>query len=398
MARPVLRTDGVGRAGTAGFFRAAFLLLAVAAGGASAALRGACGPFTDVAADAFCPFVLEIFYAGITTGTTPTTFDPTSPVTRLQMAAFLSRTADRALLRGGPRAPLGRFYTPQNSLVLGVTTLPSPTMVESDGSDLWVTNESDTMVSRVRGGDGKLLQTWTGAAIPFAVVVALGKVFVTGYTAPGNLYEIDPRKPAGAVTTLASNLGDKPQGIAFDGTLLWTANTNGTVSRIRPATGSVVTTPGFASPKGVLYDGSNVWVSDNTAGSLLKLSGTGSVLQTVTLGGKPAYPAFDGTNIWVPNQQSPYWVQVVRASSGAVLATLTGNGLDNPNQAAFDGQRVLVTNQFSFAVSLWKAADLTEIGAFNTASGLGFKFPFGACSDGESFWITNSNANALLRF
>jgi hypothetical protein len=41
--------------------------------GASSVLFGLCGPFTDVAADAFCPFVLEIFYLGITTGTTPTT-------------------------------------------------------------------------------------------------------------------------------------------------------------------------------------------------------------------------------------------------------------------------------------------------------------------------------------
>jgi hypothetical protein len=48
--------------------------------GASSALLGVCGPFTDVAADAFCPFVLEIFYLGITTGTTPTTYDPTSNV------------------------------------------------------------------------------------------------------------------------------------------------------------------------------------------------------------------------------------------------------------------------------------------------------------------------------
>src|SRR5262249_20570220 len=73
----------------------AFLFLAVAVfAGASRGLLGVCGPFTDVAADAFCPFVLEIFYLGITTGTTATTYDPTGNVTRLQMAAFLSRTVD----------------------------------------------------------------------------------------------------------------------------------------------------------------------------------------------------------------------------------------------------------------------------------------------------------------
>src|SRR6059036_1119737 len=86
----------------------AILSIAVVAllGGATSALLGVCGPFTDVSDATFCPFVLEIFYLGITTGTTPTTYDPSSPVTRLQMAAFLSRTVDRVLLRGSRRAAL----------------------------------------------------------------------------------------------------------------------------------------------------------------------------------------------------------------------------------------------------------------------------------------------------
>jgi len=50
--------------------------------GASKELIGTCGPFTDAALDAFCPFVLEIFYLGITTGTTATTYDPAANVTR----------------------------------------------------------------------------------------------------------------------------------------------------------------------------------------------------------------------------------------------------------------------------------------------------------------------------
>ena len=369
-------------------------LVSICAGIASASLRGACGPFTDVAADAFCPFVLEIFYLGITTGTTPSTFDPASNVTRLQMAAFLARTVDRTLLRGSRRAPLGQFSTTQNGVVLGVTTLSSPQMVETDGADLWVTNSNDATISRVRGTDGRLLETWTGAAIPFAVVTALGKVFVTGFTGPGSLYRIDPTRTAGAVTVIASTLGDKPQGIAFDGSLLWTANFNGTVSRVTPL-GSVATTPGFTQLMGILYDGSNIWVTDHSAGTISKLNATGGILQTVTLGGNPAYPVFDGTNIWIPNQGAPYSVQVVRASSGAVLQILTGNGMNKPVQASFDGQRVLVTNNFGGA-SLWKAADLTEIGFF--ATGTGLPFPFGACSDGQNFWIANSNDHSLVKF
>src|SRR5215510_6125696 len=137
--------------------RPVFASLAVVAaliGGAASALFGLCGPFTDVAADAFCPFVLEIFYLGITTGTTATTYDPGANVTRLQMAAFLSRTVDGALKRGGRRASLNQFSTPQNDTVLGLTTVgDSPQGAKADGADVWVANHSGNSVSRVRESD-----------------------------------------------------------------------------------------------------------------------------------------------------------------------------------------------------------------------------------------------------
>src|SRR5262249_4156851 len=84
---------------------------------------------------------------------------------------------------------------------------------------------------------------------------------------------------------------------------------------------------------------------------------------------------------------------IVRPSTGAVLATLTGNGMIGPEFAAFDGQRVLVTNFVTSVVSLWKAADLTPLGSFPTGSSA-----YGACSDGISFWITIPTANKLARF
>src|SRR6476661_2312652 len=124
--------------------RRALVFLSLAAAvitGASSALIGLCGPFTDVTDATFCPFVLEIFTLGITTGTTPTTYDPTSAVSRLQMAAFLSRTVDGVLKRGSRRAALDRFWTTQNATVLGVTTVGSgPQLLRSDGADIWVAN------------------------------------------------------------------------------------------------------------------------------------------------------------------------------------------------------------------------------------------------------------------
>jgi hypothetical protein len=147
------------------------------------------------------------------------------------------------------------------------------------------------------------------------------------------------------VTTVAS-LASSPAALAFDGARIWSADLNGTVSIVTPGatipwTASTVT--GFSEPLAILYDGSNIWITDAVTGTLLKLDSSGAVLQTVTVGVFPDIPTFDGSNIWVPNISS---MTVVRASSvkRAVLATLTGNGLSGPRDAAFDGQRVLVAN------------------------------------------------------
>ncbi|HKF45446.1 MAG TPA: hypothetical protein VKG01_20310 [Thermoanaerobaculia bacterium] len=366
--------------------------------GGAGALPGDCGPFTDVTT--FCQEVLEIFTLGITTGATPTTYDPASNVSRLQMAIFLSRSVDRLLQRGSIRTALRQFWTPQNDAALKLTTIGGlPQHVESDGADLWATNYTGNSVSRVRGSDGMLLETWTGASSAEGVLVAAGYVYVTGNTSPGQLYQIDPSQSAGAVNTVATNLGNFPAGIAFDGSRIWTANNDipGGISIVTPgAVPWTVTTvtAGFFLPIGALYDGANVWITIFSPPRLLKLDSAGAILQSVTVGNNPQYPVFDGTNIWVPNGGSGS-VSVVRASSGEVLATLTGNGLISPVTAAFDGQRVLVTNNSSSNVSLWKAADLTTLGSFGTGTST---HPYGACSDGARFWIALASANKLARF
>ena len=366
--------------------------------GASSSLVGVCGPFTDVAADSFCPFVLEIFTLGITTGTTPTTYDPAGNVSRLQMAAFLSRSVDGVLKRGSRRAALDQFWTPQTPATLAVTTLfDPPQLLKSDGTDVWAA--AGGFIYRVHGSDGKVLDVWEGADNAYAVMAAIGKIFIAADTLPGSLYRIDPGQPAGFVTTLSTSLGNGSTGITFDGAKIWTANFSGqSVSLVTPADTipwavSTVTT-GFSLPTGLLYDGANVWATNLGDGKLLKLDSTGTILQTVTVGGAPANPVFDGSNIWVPNSNSDS-LSVVRASSGAVLATLTGNGLDLPITASFDGQRILVTNFAGNSVSLFKAADLSPAGFVPTGAS---SKPIGACSDGINFWITLQGANRVVRF
>jgi len=395
-----------------------FLLLLAIAVAITASVRlkadsGTCNgvlvtvPFTDVSGNAFFCQIAGAFFSGLTNGTSATTYDPGSVVTRDQMAAFTTRTLDQSLKRGSRRGALNQWWTttPHIDIDLGTTIVGTfPFVPQSDGADIWVPNFGSNNVSRVRASDGKLLDTWPGPTEPIAALCAMGRVFVTSQTNPGSLYMIDPAQPAGTATLVANNLGIFPQGIAFDGNRIWTANFGtavlaGSVSIVTPGASlpwSVTTvSTGFTQLQGILYDGNNIWVTDSPAGKLFKLGSNGAILQTITVGTFPEFLTFDGTNIWVPNALNDT-ITVVRAATGTILATLTGNGLIRPHSAAFDGERILVTNiNGGGVVSLWKASDLTPLGSFPAMTGSG---PVTAvCSDGLYFWITGGS-NKLARF
>jgi hypothetical protein len=357
-------------------------------------------PFTDVAGNTFFCQIAEAYFTALTFGTTPSTYSPAANVTRDQMAAFITRTLDQSLLRGSRRAALNQWAIPPVVPLSAVTTLGGhPLSLQSDGADLWVSLTNNT-VSRVRASDGRVLETWTDATNPQGVVVVRGRIFIAGTTFPGSLYRIDPKQPPGSVEVVSTALGDRPEGITTDGAFIWTANLadaglQSSVSKINPDTGQTTNFTGFDGAYGILYDGANVWVTCSGNATLKRLNTDGSVAQSVVVGGGPAFLAFDGTNLWVPDIGADS-VSVVRASTGLVVATLTGNGLSGPLSAAFDGQRILVTNEQGQSVSLWNSSDLTPLGTFSFEAP---KFnPFGACSDGINFWIGDINGNRLARF
>jgi hypothetical protein len=355
-------------------------------------------PFMDVMGNPFFCQIAQIYAQGISLGTSATTYSPTQNVTREQMAAFLGRTLDTGLQRGSQRAALDQFWTttPHYDLDLGTTDLGgNPFLTRSDGFHVWVADISGN-VYRVRASDGTLVATYTGTTDAYGVLCAMGKVFVTADSSPtGSLYMIDPSAAAGAVTTVTSALGPLTTAIAFDGSRIWTAN-NGSVSIVTPGATlpwSVTTVGGFNRVVGLVFDGTNVWTTETGSNVLKKLDSNGNVLLTVPMDTSPQFPIFDGKNIWVPCLANT--VKVVRASTGEVLATLSGNGLGSPRAAAFDGQRILVTNNSGDSVSLWKASDLTPIGAFSTGADTD---PWGVCSDGQYFWITLQGTDQLARF
>jgi DNA-binding beta-propeller fold protein YncE len=363
-------------------------------------------PYTDVSGvgAAFCPGIMEAYVTGVSKGTTPTTFSPNNTVTRVQMTTFLQRSLDQELARTNRRAALNQWWKPQNTN--SMQTIPlggTPAGCAADGESIWTAIYGN--VVQVQASTGKVLGTWTGATSGQGVLVAAGKVFVTGVTSPGRLYVLDPTQPPGAVTVAVSTLVSDPLAIAFDGTNIWTTNASfgsppGSVSIIDPQSPyTVVNTvsTGFLLPFGILYDGAHIWVTDTAEGTLLKLDSAGAILQTVTVGLGPQIPVFDGANIWVPNNGSNS-ITVVQASTGNVVATISAdanNLLNRPVAVGFDGERILVANNAGDTVTLFKAADLSFIA--NAATGTGTS-PYRACSDGVNFWVPLANTGNLLRF
>ena len=77
-------------------------------------------------------------------------------------------------------------------------------------------------------------------------------------------------------------------------------------------------------------------------------------------------------------------IQKTLTEQWSVLATLTQNGIFQPAQCAFDGQRILVSNNGG-SVSLFKAADLTPLGSVSLGAGIS---AHGVASDGVNAWVT----------
>jgi DNA-binding beta-propeller fold protein YncE len=372
------------------------------AAGSSAARAQQCGPFTDVLlSDDFCPAILEMHYLGLTAGTSFNTFGPTLPVTRQVLAAILSRTNEAPAFSGGNRrAALNQFWTTQGTQFAltqgyGLTSLAGGgnNACSCDGADVWVPSTQTDTVYRVSARDGKVIQFgWTGMTDPISVLSAMGRIFVG--TQSGEIYEIDPAIDPPGAATLLFDIGQAPDGLAFDGSRLWVAN-GGAPSQVTigtPGSPSWSTSGigGFVNLVGILYDGANIWVTDVGSASLHKLDATGAIDQTVSIGG-PLFPIFDGVNIWVPRFTG--FVTVVRAATGDVVTALSGNGLLSPYAAAFDGSRVLVTNSTHDRVSVWRAADLAPLG----------DFPIGGvsrvpCSDGIDFFVPLPSVSKLARF
>ena len=290
---------------------------------------------------------------------------------------------------------MDQFWTSQNSSVLGLTTVgTTPNYLRSDGTDVWVSNSPRT-ISRVRASDGKLLETWTGAA------AAREQLVGDGENLRGGIWQPRPALPDRSLTAGRTrddgreHAGCVPFGIGFDGGRIWTAN-NGRVRFDRDARRDDPV-DGHDRHRG-LDNPSGSSTTAATSGSRTK---RGDAAQARRRGSDPpdGHPwrgsAVSGLRRLehLGSRRGHAEGAVVRASTGALLATLTGNGIASlrggVRRPADPGRD---SRQRRFAL---EGGRLEPIGAFPLGAGVDAR---GACSDGVNFWIAFHTPGQIARF
>ena len=96
-----------------------------------------------------------------------------------------------------------------------------------------------------------------------------------------------------------------PAGLAYGGGSLWAVDsTDGTVSRINPATHAVVQQIQVgADPAAVTLTGGDVWVANSGDGTVSRISAAANtVVQTIEVGNVPVAIASGRSGVWVANQ------------------------------------------------------------------------------------------------
>ena len=220
-----------------------------------------------------------------------------------------------------------------------------------DGPNIWVSNQGDGTVTKLRANDGSNLGTFP--------------------------------------------VGSTPADLTFDGTNIWTANYgSANVTKLRASDGvSLGTFAVSALPSGIAYDGANIWVTSVQEGTITKLRASdGVILGEFHVGGSPLYALFDGRSIWVSVFDNEALLEL-DPTNGTVLGRVTvGHG---PSLMAFDGVKIWVAlNVVPGMFTVVRADDVKIVGTVTTSdSGIG-----GLTFDGRQIWTTDLGANEVKKF
>ena len=142
-------------------------------------------------------------------------------------------------------------------------------------------------------------------------------------------------------------------------------------------------------PVALAFDGSNIWVANQDSDTVTKLRvRDGKPLGVFAVGNGPSALAFDGSAIWVANELADTLMKL-DVDTGSVLVTLPAGG-ESPVALAFDGTYIWVANRDSDNVH--KVSTKGPVGTFNVGNG-----PRALAFDGNNIWVANQDSDSVSK-
>jgi YVTN family beta-propeller protein len=216
-----------------------------------------------------------------------------------------------------------------------------------------------------------------------ACIVAVAQPWAGGPTAlPANSVGlIDPAAGRVGAPVMVSS----PAGLAYGYGSVWAVDsTEGTVSRINPATHAVVDQVQVGSaPSALTVNGGDVWVANSGDGTVSQISATaGKVVQPIPVGNVPVAITSGPSGVWVANEGDDT-VSRIDPATGAVTRTVQVGG--RPDGIAVGPDVVWVANSEDGTVSRIDPATGNVGSPISVGTG-----PAGIAVTRAAVWVANS--------
>jgi YVTN family beta-propeller protein len=230
----------------------------------------------------------------------------------------------------------------------------------------------------------RLLAIGSALAVAAAVcIVVVARPWAGGPTAlPANSVGLIDQ--AGGRVGAPVSVGS-PEGLAYgDGSVWAVDSTEGTLSRINPATHAVVDQiPVGSAPTAVTVTSQDVWVTNGGDGTVSQINtAANKVVQTIPVGNVPVAIANGRSGVWVANQADDT-VDQINPANGTVSRTVQVGG--RPDGIAVGPDAVWVANSEDGTVSQIDPATGNVSGPISVGSG-----PAGIAITPAAVWVANS--------
>jgi len=292
---------------------------------------------------------------------------------------------------------LNRWYTIRKR----VTDFPvgnNPQGIVFDGAHMWVANEGDDTVTKIRAADGLVIDTYSVGDGPCDLVFDGKFIWVTNQNddTVTQLYASD-----GTVNQTYST-GNGPCGIAFNGggnmVINQGDNTLHGIPKDPENTGTL-----DATPTDIIYDDNGWFWITTYDGTISKLLGRHFWDDDnnlyfdlrIPLPDGPHSMVFDGVHIWVASAGDEV-ITKVRAADGVVLGEYRMDPDSDdppyyPIAIAYDGINIWVANRDARSITIVDTYDGSM--SFYDAGGT----PAGLAFDGVNIWVTLSDQNEVRK-